>query len=90
MTEGDIICYFLSCCLRPNFLPSWQKYLQGVLTPIKKENKIFLTFKEIQMGSVAKPYMRKDFLIQYMRKCANIEPYMRRALVIYDFATHPF
>jgi hypothetical protein len=34
--------------------------------------------------------MRKDFLIQYMRKCANIEPYMRRTLVIYDFATHLF
>ncbi len=26
----------------------------------------------------------------YMRKCANISPYMRRPLVIYDFATAPF
>jgi hypothetical protein len=25
-----------------------------------------------------------------MRKCANISPYMRRLLVIYDFATAPF
>ena len=25
-----------------------------------------------------------------MRKCANISPYMRRPLVIYDFATAPF
>jgi hypothetical protein len=56
----------------------------------KKENEFFLIYKKIQMGSVAKTYMRKDFLIQYMRKCANIEPYMRRPLVIYDFATHPF
>jgi hypothetical protein len=24
-----------------------------------------------------------------MRKCANISPYMRRPLVIYDFATDP-
>jgi hypothetical protein len=26
----------------------------------------------------------------YMRKCANISPYMRRPLVIYDFATAPY
>jgi hypothetical protein len=29
----------------------------------KKENEIFLIYKEIQMGSGAKSYMRKDFLI---------------------------
>ncbi len=29
----------------------------------KKEKKIFLIFKEIQMGSGAKSYMRKGFLI---------------------------
>jgi hypothetical protein len=29
----------------------------------KKENKIFLIYKEIQMGSCAKLYMRKGFLI---------------------------
>jgi hypothetical protein len=28
----------------------------------KKENKIFLIYKEIQMGSGAKSYMRKGFL----------------------------
>ncbi len=28
-----------------------------------KENKIFLIYKEIQMGAVAKSYMRKGFLI---------------------------
>jgi len=28
----------------------------------KKEEKIFLIYKEIQMGSGAKSYMRKDFL----------------------------
>jgi hypothetical protein len=38
----------------------------------KKENKIFLIYKEIQMGAVTKSYMRKGFLIWYMRKCANI------------------
>jgi hypothetical protein len=59
---------------------------------IKKENQIFLIYmyKEIQSGAVAKSYLRKGFLIQYMRKCANISPYMRRPLVIYDFATAPF
>jgi hypothetical protein len=49
----------------------------------KKENEIFLIYKEIQMGSVAKSYMRKGFLIQYIRKCANIYPNMRRPLEIY-------
>jgi hypothetical protein len=55
----------------------------------KKENKIFLIYKEIQSGAVAKSYLRKGFL-NYMRKCANISPYMRRPLVIYDFATALF
>jgi hypothetical protein len=30
---------------------------------IKKENKIFLMYKEIQKGTVAKSYMMKGFLI---------------------------
>jgi hypothetical protein len=35
----------------------------------KKENKIFLIYKEIQSGAVAKSYMRKSFLIyEEMRK----------------------
>ncbi len=29
----------------------------------KKENKIFLIYKEFQSGAVAKSYMRKGFLI---------------------------
>ncbi len=29
----------------------------------KKKTKIFLMYKEIEMGSGAKPYMRKGFLI---------------------------
>jgi hypothetical protein len=33
-----------------------------LVTLIKKENEIFLIDKEIQMGSVAKSYMRKGFL----------------------------
>jgi hypothetical protein len=38
----------------------------------KKENQIFLIYKEIQSGEVPKSYMRKGFQIQYMRKCATI------------------
>jgi hypothetical protein len=34
-----------------------------------KENQHFLIYKEIH-GAVAKSYMRKGFLILYMRKCA--------------------
>jgi hypothetical protein len=35
----------------------------GILYTDKKENKIFLIYKEIQMESVAKSYVRKGFLI---------------------------
>jgi hypothetical protein len=54
----------------------------------KKEKKIFLIHKEIQMGSVA--YRRKGFLIyEEMRK--YLPTYiMRRPLVIYDVAPDPF
>ncbi len=39
----------------------------------KKDNKIFLIHKEIQMGAVAKSYMRKGFLIyEEMRKNLTI------------------
>jgi hypothetical protein len=54
----------------------------------KKENKIFLIYKEIQSEAFAMSYLRKGFLIY--EECANISPYMRRPLVIYDFATAPF
>jgi hypothetical protein len=39
----------------------------------KKENKISLIYREIQMGAVAKSYMRKGFLIyEEMRKYLTI------------------
>jgi hypothetical protein len=41
------------------------------------------------MGSGAKSYMWKGFLICSMRKCANISPYKSWPLVIYDFAPDP-
>jgi hypothetical protein len=53
----------------------------------KKENRIFLFFKEIQMGAVAKSYMRKGSLIyEEMRKYLVIF----KDAVSYDFATAPF
>ncbi len=51
----------------------------------KKEKKIFLIYREIQMGAVAKSYMRKGFPIyEEMRKYLA-----RRPLFIYDFTTVP-
>jgi hypothetical protein len=56
----------------------------------KKENKIFLIYKEIQNGAVAKSYMRKGFLIyEEMRKYF---PIYEEAVshTVYDFATAQF
>ncbi len=43
----------------------WQKNQKLIDDPYtdKKEKEIFLIYKDIQMGSVAKSYMRKGFLI---------------------------
>jgi hypothetical protein len=46
----------------------------------KKENKIFLIYKEIEMGSGAK---------SYIRKCENFSSCGRMPLVIYDFVPDP-
>jgi hypothetical protein len=54
----------------------------------KKENPIFLIYKEIQNGAVAKSYMRKGFLI-YGEICTYLVIYWE-ALVIYDIATSQF
>jgi hypothetical protein len=55
----------------------------------QKENKIFLIYKEIQMGSGAKSYMRKGFLIysEEMRKYFTI--YEDAVIVIYDYDFAP-
>ena len=53
----------------------------------KKEKKIFLIYKEIQDGAIAKSYMRKGLLIyEEMRKYFSI---YEEAVVIYDYATAP-
>jgi hypothetical protein len=61
-------------------------------TLTKKDNTIFLIYKEIQMESGAKSYIRRIIggrAFQYMRKCAYYSPYMRRPSVICDFAPDP-
>ncbi len=57
-------------------------------TLIKKKTKFFLIYKEIQMGWGAKSYMRKGFLI-CEEMCKFFPPFMRRPLVIYEFAPDP-
>jgi hypothetical protein len=55
----------------------------------KKEKKIFLIYREIQRGAVAKSYIRKGFLIYTkMRKYFPIYS-MRRPLVIYKAVSEP-
>ncbi len=55
----------------------------------KKENQIFLIYKEIQSGAVAKSYMTNGLLI-YGEIFAHFLIYsIRKPFLIYDFATAP-
>jgi hypothetical protein len=76
------------CAFCPKASQQYFAYRRNFNFTDKKENQIFLIYKEIQHGAVAKSW--KSFLTLYMRKCANICSFMRRPLVIYDFATAPF
>ncbi len=53
----------------------------------KKDNKIFLIYKEIQNGAVAKSYMTNGLLI-YGEIFAH-SSYIRKPFLMYDFATSP-
>jgi hypothetical protein len=56
----------------------------------KKENKIFLIYKDIQKGVVEKSYMTNSLLIYDNRtKYFSISSNIRKACLIYDFATAP-
>jgi hypothetical protein len=56
------------------------KYSATVYTD-KKENQIFLIYKEIESGAVAKSYMRKGFLIyEKKKKNAQIFPIYKEAV----------
>jgi hypothetical protein len=52
------------------------------------ENQIFLIYKEIQDGAVAKSYM-KVTTSSYMGKYMRISSYIRKPFLIYDFANAP-
>jgi hypothetical protein len=55
----------------------------------KKENKIFLIYKEIQNGAVAKSYMTNG-LLKYAEILAHfLISYIRKPFLTYDFATAP-
>ncbi len=54
---------------------------------IKKTIKIFLIYKEIQNGAVAKSYMTNGLLI-YGEIFAH-SSYIRKPFLMYDFATAP-
>jgi hypothetical protein len=56
----------------------------------KEENQIFLIYKLIQSGAVAKSYMRKGFLT-YEEMLKNVPIYEEAVSHLpYDFATAPF
>ncbi len=90
--QGPSLCSLSAstpCCTVFNSTTSMSTYatVDAFLTSLylrtdKKENQIFLIYKEIQSGAVAKSYMWKGFLIyEEMRKYF---PYARRPLAIYD------
>ncbi len=64
-----------------------------IISPLRsstQSDKIFLIYREIQMGSGAKSYMSKGFLIyEEMHKYIHHIWGLRRSSVIYDFATIP-
>jgi hypothetical protein len=55
----------------------------------KKDNQIFLIYREIQSGAVTKSYMRKGFLI-YEEMCKYFPIYEEAVShILHDFATAP-
>jgi hypothetical protein len=55
-----------------------------------KKTKIFLIYREVKIGSVAKSYMRKGFL-KYEEMLKYLTIYEETAShILYDFATDPF
>jgi hypothetical protein len=78
---NQIACFLFLFITKPCF-----PFLKTISTD-KKENHIFLIYKEIQRGAVIYDEGLPTVIYEEM---ANISPYMRRPLVICDFATAPF
>jgi hypothetical protein len=76
LTQGGPLVNSLLCGQIPkNLQLSLILYLTVTVTPMKrKENEIFLIYKEIQMGSLEKSYMKKGFLI-YEEMCKYLTVY---------------
>ncbi len=64
-----------------------RKWIRTQNALIKKENQIFLIYKEIQNGAVAKSYMTNGLLIY--GKYLHISSYIRKPFLIYYFASAP-
>ncbi len=71
-----------NCCWQLNI-----SYLDSWYTD-KKENHIFLIYRKILSGAVAKSYMINGLLI-YGEKYFRISSYIRKPFLIFDFATAP-
>jgi hypothetical protein len=64
-----------------------QRFICTILYTDKKENQIFLIYKEIQSGAVAKSY--DPAASSYMGKNLRLYSYIRKPFLIYDFSTAP-
>ncbi len=68
--------------------PTWTiLYLHWQSALIKNKIKFSSYIGKFRVEQLQSHIRGRAFL--YMRKCENISPYMRRPLVIYDFATAP-
>jgi hypothetical protein len=68
------------------WLPQWRTEfaVDNYSYTDKKENQIFLIYKEILNGAVAKSYMTNGLLIY-----GEIFAHIRKSFLIFDFATAP-
>ncbi len=74
----------------PGFcVPSTMRPLDDASLDQRNPHQWALTKKKIKFSSYIRKF-RYERLQSHMRKCANSKSYMRRPLVIYDFATAPF
>jgi hypothetical protein len=89
----------LSCSLRllVNVQPSLPVLLTTLLPSFLSGILAYTDKNKIKLSSYIKKFRVEQLqsyiwgrASYYMRKCANISPYMRRSLVIYNFATAPF
>ncbi len=86
-TQIVIWCFFIHLNILCLF-SVWNSPLTMHTHTDKKENKISLSYiRKFRWNRVQSHIWRRASY--YMMKCANISPYMRRPLVIYDFTPNP-